>query len=433
MSAVTVVMDRAASVQYKPRILMLLGIVLSAMLVGAVVMVLVTFDGRFTSFVTVDARIGGNGNAVSKGDLVVYRDVTVGTVATSGRVLGPDDIQVQLHLIPARVPHIPSNVSATVDPVTIFGTEYVVLSSPTKPAATHLEAGDVIAETPGASGANVQGAVSSLDQILNALHPAQLDAALTAVATALQGQGKGLGKTLVSIDTYLKEMLPHLPELESDLGLLAPVANQIATSAPALVGSLSNLTTTAHTITADAGTLHQVLAGGATTANQIYGVLAPTQSAFEEILKAAGPFLRDVSQSPTELTDTLAGLNNWATSWSAAESHGPYLQFSTSVTVANATDVVLAALGAPGTSGSTGLGAQALGTGSVDPATYSSGSCTYCATASDVTIDPDLVTPAEVHATATLDAAIDHGRRPPSPSVSALFLTPILGRLAAQS
>jgi len=431
MSVRAAVVDRAAGVERSPRALAVLGVVLSSLLVGAVVMIIVTFRGAFTAYVPVEATVTGDNNAVSPGDLVVYRDVPVGTVASSGRIVGRGEVVVDLHIDPYRAVEIPANVTTAIEPVTIFGTEAVVLDPPTHPAPAHLRAGAVLASTTGVSGENVQGAVSSLDSILKALHPAQLDVALTAVATALSGQGKGLGDTLASLDHYLGTMLPHLPLLEADLGLLAPVANQVAASAPALVGSLSNLSVTARTLTGQSGQLRRLLAGGATVSDQFDGVLAPEQRAFEAILDAAGPLFQDISQSPTELSAVLAGLSQWATSWSAAERSGPYLSFSTSVPVANATDLVFAALDAPGTAGPDGLAAQALGTDHVDPTPYSSRAVPV--DDASVRVDPALVTPAEADRAAVVASDLQGGAAVPSPAVAALYLGPVLSDMVLSS
>jgi phospholipid/cholesterol/gamma-HCH transport system substrate-binding protein len=431
MPALSAVVDRAARVHRSPNALVALGVALVTVLVATVVLIVATFRGAFTAYVPVDATITGSGDAVAPGDLVVYRDVPVGTVAGSGRVDAAGQVVVPLHIIPGRAANIPADVASTIDPITVFGTVAVILQAPARPTAAHLSSGELIGPESGAAGANVQGAVSNLDYILNALHPAQLDMALTAIATALRGEGRGLGHTLDSLDGYLTMMLPHFPLLEADLRLLAPVANQVAASAPALVGSLSNLAVTSETVTSHAEVLRQLLGGGATAAGQLDAVLAPTVQPLEAIIDAAGPFLRDLSQSPTELADIVEGLEHWAVAWSAAERSGPYLSFSTSVPLANATDLVFAAVGAPGSSGPNGLAAGALGAGNVDPPTYTSRAVPLADAA--VRIDPALTTPAEVDRAATLAADLRGGRPVPSPAVAALALDPLLSDLAVSS
>jgi virulence factor Mce-like protein len=431
VSAVTAVVDRAARVQRSPLALAGLGVALSALVVGTIAVVFVTFGGGFTKYVPVEARISGSGNAVSKGDQVVYRDIPVGTVASASTVAGKGQAVVAVHIIPYRARSIPANVTASVAPVTVFGTEDLILNAPAHPSAARLSANMVVPAKAGVGDQNLQGTVSNLDEILRALHPAQLDTALTAMATALDGQGSGLGRTLSSLDVYLKAQLPHFPLLERDLGLLAPLANQVAASAPQLVGSLSNLTTTADTVTSHAAQLRQAFADGAAVSNQLYDVLAPTQRPFEEILSAAGPFFRDVTQSPTELARILSGLRAWASSWSAAERSGPYLSFSTSVPLANATDLVFAALNAPGSAGPGGYAAGALGTSHVDPAPYTSRSTPFAASA--VRIGPALVSPAEAQRAAVLVSDLRGGLPVTSPAVASLLLDPLLNNLVVGS
>lgn len=412
---------RAAQARRRSAVSALLGVALVVLLVGAVLTVVETFSGAFTRYVPVDALVAGSGNAVQKGNQVIYRDIPVGTVESSGGAAGRD-VEVPLHIIPGRARSIPANVTATVEPVTIFGTEYLVLEPPAHPAG-RLTAGTLVPAAAAVPGANVQGAVTSLDTVLRALHPAELDRALTAIATALKGQGAGLGHTLDAIDRYLAGMLPHLPTLEADLALLAPVANQVAASAPQLVGALSNLASAAPAITAHAGELGRALQGGGAVADQLYSVLAPTERPLEEILAAAGPFLSDLSQSPTEIARIVTGLQRWATSWATAESSGPYLSFSTSVPIANATDLVFAALNAPGTAGPAGLAAQALGTGHVDPPGYTSRNV-------PVRVQPAVLSAAEIRAAGSIATGLGGGRAPASADLAAVYLGPLLNGLA---
>jgi len=366
---------------------------------------------------------------VVKGTQVIFDDVPVGQVASAVTAAGHGADVVTLHIIPGRARSIPANVTAEVEPVTIFGTEDLVLVAPAHPAAARLTAGAVLQPTGTAGGANLQGTVTSLDYILRALHPAQLDIALTAIASALQGQGKGLGRTLSDLDQYLKVQLPHFPLLEQDLGLIAPLADQIARSAPALVGSLSNLAVPSRELTSQARNLHAALTEGAVALSHMDSVLAPTQQALRQIIDAAGPFFRDLSLSPTELAQILHGLNAWAVSWSSAERSGPYLSFSSSVPIANATDLVFAALG-NSTCGDVTCAAGALGPGHVDPPTYTSRAVPI--DESSVQIDPAVVSPDEAQHDAVLADDLN-GNRQASPAVASLLINPLLTQMAVGS
>ena len=91
--------------------------------------------------------------------------------------------------------------------------------------------------------------LDDLYPVLLALHPEDLKATLTALATALQGRGKQLGDNLASLDDYLTKLNPKVPELVDDIDKLGKVALLYNDAAPDLLGSLNNLQTTAKTIT----------------------------------------------------------------------------------------------------------------------------------------------------------------------------------------
>ena len=61
--------------------------------------------------------------------------------------------------------------------------------------------------------------------LLRSVRPADLNATLNALATALQGRGEQLGETLDKLDSYLGAIDDHLPTLRKDLVLLAQVAD----------------------------------------------------------------------------------------------------------------------------------------------------------------------------------------------------------------
>jgi phospholipid/cholesterol/gamma-HCH transport system substrate-binding protein len=417
--------------------------------VAVVGVIVAAFTGTFTANVSLSTTLPGAGNAVDVGSAVQYRNVTVGKVASEGTLGADGTLTLRLDMDPAQLTAIPAGVTASVVPDTIFGTEAVVLVPPAHITSGHLLAAQVIPAAQGAASASLQDTVSSLDYILNAVHPAQLDVALTAVATALNGEGKGLGRSLVTTDTYLKQLLPQFPALEADLVLLAPVANQLAAASPALVGTLSNLSAPSQTIASDASQVHQIITGTTAAADQADQLLSGVQTSLVQLLADTRPLLSDLTQTPTELADILNGLGHWASAWSTAEHQGPYLSFATSVPVANATDIVLAALGAPG---ATQLAATGLGGGQVNPPTYTAANCprygtlagpdcpggaastpgvNQASTLPSVTVLPALI-PADQEQAAvdSIYQGIDGGRAPSAPAVTTLLLSPVLHQMA---
>lgn len=294
------------------------GVALVALLTGAVVVVLLAYGGTFSSAVPVAANLSGQGNAVQPGDVVRYRELDVGQVASSITVLGPGHARVALQLTPSAAREVPANVLAQVQPASIFGTQAVVLIDPAHPSAEHLRAHDVIAAAASSGGTSLQTTTADLDEILDAVHPAQLAIALHAVANALYGNGTLLGNGLADASAYLHALQPALPALVADLPLLTTIAGQAAGYVPSLLLGVRNLTTTAGTVSAAAAQLGTLLGHGDATANLTTTFLQQTTATYAQLVADVLPLLTAVGARPGVLPKTLQGLQAWTSAWTSA-------------------------------------------------------------------------------------------------------------------
>ncbi len=455
----------------------LLGLVLAAVVVSVIYLIVLTFTGHFTNVVKINAQLPQGSNAVPIAAPVEYRNVTVGKVGSETQA--PDGgVAVQFLIYPKNLPKIPKGVQAQVSPLSIFGNQYVNLVPPTSPVSGHLRKGDFVGPFGGAASTSLQGTVTQLYNLLNAVHPASLDTALTAFATALNGEGRALGRTLAGTSNYLGQaVVPNLPTIKSDLQLLAPVSGDVNQAAPNVLGTLSNTTVTAQTITQQETALHQLLTAGTGAVGQFGSVLQKVQTSLPSLLNQSGPLLADITQSPTELSQTLSGLTQFASAVAAAESSGPYLKVNANLPVTDISAGVNAALGYNNPASIT----QALGS-MVNPQTYTAANCPeypgetnpYCGVggspdaqpvagasvpASTVgpapaqTVSAASSTPssssspasgmasdassapyaAELQAVQAIAAALNGGRSPAAPGLATVVLLPLLSSITAGS
>jgi virulence factor Mce-like protein len=341
-------------------------------------------------------------------------------------------VLVTLHMQISKLHLIPVGVRATETPVSFFGDAYIVLEPPANPGTATLKAGATIPALEVGATASLQTTLGDLDNLLIELHPGQLDAALTALAGAIQGQGTSLGRNFVKGNNYFQQMLPLWPIVVANLKTLVPVAAQFASSTPDILSILANQTVTAKTINSRATEVRQAIGGGATLAKEATELLTAIQQPYNILTADSAPFLQDISQNPNEISQLLQGLYNWANAWKSAESSGPYLDLTADVVVANPADLGLAVLGGPEVESYL---ADGLGPGYVNPATYTSAaSIPADSTSSGISAQtlaaalsstPVMSEPAQASAISQIVTAMS-GSKPASTAVSTLLLSPLL-------
>jgi phospholipid/cholesterol/gamma-HCH transport system substrate-binding protein len=180
-----------------------------------------------------------------------YGDVRVhGVLVGQVRSVTQDGSQavIKLGLRPSAAKEIPDNVTVEIRPTTLFGQKYVSFVDPADPSGTPLHDGSVIPASRVTTNVELQQVLATLFPLLRSIRPGDLNSTLYALATALQGRGEQLGRTVEQLDSYLAAMNQHLPTLRKDLQLLADVSNTYALAAPDLADLLRNATTTARTV-----------------------------------------------------------------------------------------------------------------------------------------------------------------------------------------
>ncbi|HET8959569.1 MCE family protein, partial [Nocardioides sp.] len=179
-----------------------------------------------------------------------------GDVRVNGALVGAvrevnqdgDEASIKVALAPSAAEEIPENVGVQILPTTLFGQKYLAFVDPATPSSSSLEDGDVIPSDRVETNVELNRILSNLFPLLRAVRPADLNATLNALATALNGRGEQLGETVEKLDSYLGAIDDHLPTLRQDLILLADVADTYAVAAPDLIGILRNVTTTSRTV-----------------------------------------------------------------------------------------------------------------------------------------------------------------------------------------
>ncbi len=220
-----------------------LGVAFLALLLLFGLLTYAIFNKSFASYDGVTLRASKIGLQLPHRADVKIRGVLVGEVL--GSRVTDRGVMLQLGIDPAKAALIPANTTARILPKTLFGEKYVALQVPDHPSSRHIRAGDVISESRVAI--EVEKVLSDFYPLLRTVQPAQLNYTLTAIADALEGRGEKIGRSLVTLDDYLKRTNPQIPLLVDDLRKLGSVSDTYRAVVPELADLLRNSVTTGNT------------------------------------------------------------------------------------------------------------------------------------------------------------------------------------------
>jgi phospholipid/cholesterol/gamma-HCH transport system substrate-binding protein len=246
--------------------------------------------------------------------LAKFGDVRVnGALVGAVRQVGQDgeEASIQVALSPAAAEEIPENVEVEILPTTLFGQKYLAFVDPDNPSSSSLEEGDVIPSDRVETNVELQKILANLFPLLRAVRPADLNATLNALATALNGRGEELGVTLEKLDSYLGAIDDHLPTLRKDLILLADVSDTYADAAPDLIGVLRNVTTTSRTVLEKRRQLDVFFGDLAGLANTSTRILSDNETNLIRVGEVTEPVLQLLATYSPEFPCLIKGSANY--------------------------------------------------------------------------------------------------------------------------
>ncbi|MFJ2723614.1 MCE family protein [Streptomyces collinus] len=222
------------------------GIAFIAVLALLLSLAVAVYRQAFTSVVPITLEADTIGNQLDPRADVKLRGLLVGEV----REVHADGTKATLDIAlkPEYVASIPSDVHARLLPKTLFGEKYVDLVPPARSTARSIRAGDVITQDRTKVGIELQQLMNDLLPLLRTVRPGDLNATLSAFATALDGRGDRIGDNLTRVDGYLRRLNPHMPSMKEDISRFADVAEVYGDAAPDLMRILRNTVTTSRTI-----------------------------------------------------------------------------------------------------------------------------------------------------------------------------------------
>jgi phospholipid/cholesterol/gamma-HCH transport system substrate-binding protein len=267
------------------------------------------YEKTFTPVALVTLYTGSAGNEMHPGAQVMVRGVQVGEVRQVSA--NGSGARLELAIQPGALPELPANLSAEMLPTTLFGQRYVDLILPARPAAATLANGSVISQDRSADGLELDRVLNNLLPMLSAVQPDKLSLTLTAIAQGLSGRGRELGQTLVTLNAYLGQFNRQLPQLDTDIRLLAGLSKTYTKAAPAILQALSDFGVAGHTIAIQHANFAALLANITTASNDLRSFLDANAPNAISLSADSLPTLRILDRYAPEFPCTLRALANF--------------------------------------------------------------------------------------------------------------------------
>lgn len=244
--------------------------ILASLLAAAGLFTFLAYTSAFSPTDTITVTSERAGLVMDRDAKVKYRGVQVGKVKSVDFV--GDQAQLSLSMDRGQLHHIPSNATVQIASNTVFGAKAVEFVAPEAPAAP-LRPDTVIA----ASSVQVEANTlfQTLTEVLNKIDPVHLNATMSAVGEGLRGHGDDLGTILTGLNSYLAQLNPKMPTVQSVFAKTATVGNIYADAGDDLVTIIGNAPAISDTIVDQQDNLNAALLAATGLANNAYDTLAP--------------------------------------------------------------------------------------------------------------------------------------------------------------
>lgn len=266
---------------------------LIAAVAGMVFVCSALFAGTFRTFVPVTLTSDRSGLVLESGAKVKLRGVQVGRVSTVTG--GKQPVSLRLEIYPDQVKYIPANVEAQIRATTLFGAKYVDLLYPNDPSAKRISAGAVVRSRNVSTEVNT--VFQNLSDLLRQIDPAKLNAALSAMADGVRGQGERIGQATYDANQVLQALNPRMGALQRDWRAFTGFSDAYSSAAQDLLAVLDAASTTSTTVTTRTADLDALLLNTIGLSRAGIDLVAPNQ--------------HNLTQAINELESTAALLNKY--------------------------------------------------------------------------------------------------------------------------
>lgn len=253
-------------------------LILVLLVVAAIWLTYALFAGTLKDYTVVTLKSDRAGLVMETNAKVKLNGVQVGRVSaiSGGDTEETDPVSLQLEIYPDQTRFIPANVEAQIRATTIFGAKFVDLVFPENPSVQRLQAGQVLTSRNVTTEVNTvfQNLVGVLDQV----DTAKLNAALSALAEGVRGQGDRIGQATSDANEVLLALNPRSETVRADWQALQGFSDTYSAAAQNILSTVHAASTTSKTVVAQAEQLDALLLATSGFSNAGIDLLAPNQA-----------------------------------------------------------------------------------------------------------------------------------------------------------
>lgn len=247
--------------------------ILVAVIVSVILSTVALYTGAFRRLVPVTLISDRSGLVMETGGKVKLRGVEVGWVeAVSG---GSERVSLQLNIFPDQIRYIPANVEAEIRATTAFGAKFVDLVVPPEPSPNRIGSGSILRSHNVSTEVNT--VFENLTQVLAHIDPPELNAALSALARGVRGQGAGIGQAITDADQVLLALNARTENIGRGWLSWKGFTDTYGSVTDDIVAILDAASVTSTTVVAHASALDALLLSATGLSESGLALLAPNQ------------------------------------------------------------------------------------------------------------------------------------------------------------
>lgn len=302
-------MSSLSFASWSQRTLALIGGVYLLVICLVVSVLLLVGSGKFEETFTTTTEVPNVGGGLPVGSDVKMRGLRIGEVSQIDTASGKATVTMELD--PELATSVPASVQSRVLTANVFGVPFIELV-PKGPEMPALTEGARIEPDKSREAIELAQIYETAYDVLLAIKPAKLNAALTAISAAFNGNGDEIGALLEEASSYLAGLTSHRAEFERDLVLLRRVVERADASAPVLLEALEDGAHLARTLVDNRDDLIRLLAVGADAVDGYRRLLDETAPRIISFVQATAPVFETMAAHPGAPKAALLGFNEVA-------------------------------------------------------------------------------------------------------------------------